>query len=365
MSSIALGNAAFVDEDYDTAIGHYSKAIASNPEDADAFSKRAAAHLRLKRYTEAVSDATVSVKKKPTSKAFQRKGQASFALSEFEAARAAFAKALELEGADGGRELKRWMRKCDAEIALELAPPPPPVPLAPSASSSINPAAPPPAATAPVATSDPSKIRHDWYQTQTEVVVSVLARNVPKEKVSVDFSESEVDVSIKLDNGAEYSYSFSLFHKVVPSQCKFSVGTAKVELKLKKHTPGKWDTLEGTGEANVTATSLNNVEPVSEVDDALKPASKKVYSGSSKDWDKVETTLKKEEEDEKPEGEEALNKLFRDIYGRSDEETRRAMNKSFQTSGGTVLSTNWGEVKEKDYEKDRTAPDGQEWKKWG
>ena len=30
-----------------------------------------------------------------------------------------------------------------------------------------------------------------------------------------------------------------------------------------------------------------------------------------------------------------------------------------------VLSTNWSEVKEKDYEKERTAPDGQEWKKWG
>ena len=34
-------------------------------------------------------------------------------------------------------------------------------------------------------------------------------------------------------------------------------------------------------------------------------------------------------------------------------------------SGGTVLSTNWSEVKEKDYEKERSAPDGQEWKKWG
>ena len=41
------------------------------------------------------------------------------------------------------------------------------------------------------------------------------------------------------------------------------------------------------------------------------------------------------------------------------------MNKSFQTSGGTVLSTNWGEVKEKDYEEEKSAPDGQEWKKWG
>ena len=41
------------------------------------------------------------------------------------------------------------------------------------------------------------------------------------------------------------------------------------------------------------------------------------------------------------------------------------MNKSFQTSGGTVLSTNWSEVSTKDYEKEKTAPDGQEWKKWG
>jgi len=39
--------------------------------------------------------------------------------------------------------------------------------------------------------------------------------------------------------------------------------------------------------------------------------------------------------------------------------------KSFQTSGGTVLSTNWNEVADKDYEgKDRPdAPNGQKWVK--
>lgn len=40
------------------------------------------------------------------------------------------------------------------------------------------------------------------------------------------------------------------------------------------------------------------------------------------------------------------------------------MVKSFQTSGGTVLSTNWGEVKDKDYEKTVEAPKGQEVRKW-
>ena len=80
--------------------------------------------------------------------------------------------------------------------------------------------------------------------------------------------------------------------------------------------------------------------------------------------DKIEAELAAEEKNEKPEGDEAMNKLFQQIYASADEDTRRAMVKSYQTSGGTVLSTNWGEVSEKDYEKERTAPKGMEWKNW-
>ena len=81
-----------------------------------------------------------------------------------------------------------------------------------------------------------------------------------------------------------------------------------------------------------------------------------------KDWDKVAAQIAKDEKDEKLEGEAALNQLFQQIYGDGSDEVRKAMNKSFVESGGTVLSTNWEEVKQKHV--DRKPPDGMEWKEW-
>ena len=228
-AELFLGHAAMVAEDYASALAHYSSAIEIEPNNADCYSKRAAAQLKRLRYTEAASDATASIKLKPSRKAYLRKGLACFALQEFESARAAFGKAIEVEGSGDLGELKRWMRKCDAELHLEKGGPAP----AAAATSGANPAAP----AAPMGSTaaglqqlvfDPSRVRHEWYQTNTHIVVSILARQVAQDKVNVDFEATAVGVTIALEGGAEYQLNLSLFHKILPDECKYAVGATKV-----------------------------------------------------------------------------------------------------------------------------------------
>ena len=129
----------------------------------------------------------------------------------------------------------------------------------------------------------------------------------------------------------------------------------KLEIKLKKVQEGmNWITLEPSKGGIVASAAA---VPAQSTQTKARP-----YA-SQKNWDQIDRDIQKDLEQEKPEGDAALNGLFKQIYERADPDTRRAMMKSYQKSGGTVLSTNWNEVADKDYEgKDRpSAPDGQMW----
>ncbi|KAM7291334.1 protein SGT1 homolog [Ixodes scapularis] len=87
-------------------------------------------------------------------------------------------------------------------------------------------------------------------------------------------------------------------------------------------------------------------------------AAKAAVATRTKNWDRIV----QETGEEKEEGEAALNTLFQRIYADGTDEVRRAMNKSFVESGGTVLSTNWNEIKSKTTPV--KPPDGMEYRKW-
>ncbi|XP_054161920.1 protein SGT1 homolog [Oppia nitens] len=81
-----------------------------------------------------------------------------------------------------------------------------------------------------------------------------------------------------------------------------------------------------------------------------------------KNWDQIVKDIEAEEEEENKKGEGSVDELFKQIYANGSEEVRRAMNKSFQESDGTVLSTNWSEVSKSKV--DVKPPEGCEHKEW-
>lgn len=66
-----------------------------------------------------------------------------------------------------------------------------------------------------------------------------------------------------------------------------------------------------------------------------------------KNWDAVvDAELEEDDSSKDPNagGDAALQKLFSGIYANADEDTKRAMIKSFTESGGTTLSTDWSQI---------------------
>lgn len=124
--------------------------------------------------------------------------------------------------------------------------------------------------------------------------------------------------------------------------------TPQIELKLAKDEPVNWPTLVGTGApitlSAVPLTSTPTAGSSSSAPAAARPA--------KKNWDKLAADLDdddsetpaKDSADPNAGGDAALQKLFAGIYANADEDTKRAMIKSFTESGGTSLSTDWSSV---------------------
>jgi len=382
----SAGNEAFVDEDYDSAIKFYTEAIELDSSKLEYYLKRCNAYIKIDSFKEAVKDAELALNidaKNP--KVHQRKGFALFSLKDFDMALESYRYALELDKSNAQTE--QWIRKCEAEIDLKkrgcmknkmsigLSEPviePKKEKKEAASNCSLKASEPKETVSSTTPKEDPiplppSKIKYDWYQTDTHIVISIMIKNQNANHITCDFNAQTLSFGAKLISGSDYSLELDLAHEIVPKQSSYRVIPAKVEIKMKKAEGIRWSSLETDNESHLanaaakTAEVTETTAPVTTKEDKVS----RVYPTSAhkpRDWDRLEKEVQEEEKKENMEGEGALNKLFQQIYADGNEETRRAMNKSFQESGGTVLSTNWGEVgKDK---VDIKPPDSMEWKKY-
>ncbi|XP_049848496.1 uncharacterized protein LOC126315301 [Schistocerca gregaria] len=342
---IQIANSLYIEDELEEALQHYNTALSLEPRSVDGYLKRSACYYNLKQNLESIEDANKAISiDSSCAEAYYRKGVALFSEKEYESARAAFNKACEIK--PDAQKSRIWLNKCDAELRMEdgssghepLSSPAPSEKLA-----EAKPAEAPKPAEAVVTgtTGKANSIKHDWYQTDTYLTINIFAKSVKPEQLEIDIQERRLVVKIHLN--PPHVLDFRLDGCVVPGECRHVLYTSKVEIYLKKQYPGMWKALEET-ESSVSA------------DETKKNILAYPSSRGAKNWDALKP------EDEKLTGDAAVDKLFRDIYKGASDEQRRAMMKSYLESGGTVLSTNWDEVKKGKVQ--GSPPNGTEMRYW-
>lgn len=251
--------------------------------------------------------------------------------------------------------------------------------------------------TPPSTTSTVTKIRHEWYQNPQNVTLTLYAKGVAKDKAQIDIKDDSVSISFPHPSNPSSTFDFSLdplFALIDSSQSKATIMSTKIEITLKKAVHGqKWHNLEGTEPLKNTTITTENKSALG-TDEAAKAAVLSTLNSSAsasntqqapsyptssrngpKNWDKLaddlhaQSKVKKAKSKTEPksiednkkestsnpsseaedidsdfEGGDAVDGFFKKLYAGADDDTRRAMMKSFYESNGTALSTNWSEV---------------------
>lgn len=429
MEEAARGASALEKSDFALAITHYTNAIDTNPGAVTYYIKRSTAYTRLSpaNHAAALKDAEVAVvlannrgKRELLWQSQQRRAIALFGLGRWGDAQACF-KLVEKLNKDE-KSLKIWFAKVedklkglaeDDERGKTTLKEIPEVDLTEQEvkkgkqktddGKAATRSDPPDSKVKSEGVKTPAgKIRHEWYQTPDQVVVTLFAKGVPKDKATIDIQEKSLSISFPMPNSSEFEFSLDpLYSLINPSASSAKIMSTKAEFTLQKRTAGeKWHSLEGSEPSDNKPGDASSALAIkaADLDGKLPhPSSAPVYPTSSKtgpkNWDKLASELTKkptkkqkeistadekgEEEgehgggdadddvgalDDDLEGPDPVQGFFQKIYRDADPDTRRAMIKSYQESNGTSLSTNWSEVGKGPVE--TSPPEGMVAKKW-
>ena len=425
MDQAHLGETALSNKDPALALNHFSSAILAHPTSPAFHIQRSTAHTRLNQHAAALADADTATnlavkrgKRELIAKAQLRRGISLFGLERW--GDAGFVLKVAREFDEREKSVGIWLAKVDMKmealdvdderrkVTVERMPaerkefPKTPTASTPAAAAPSVPAtAKPPQQ--PLGCSTPAhKIRHEWYQTSTTVSISLLAKSVPRESATISINPTLLCISFPLPDGTTHTTTFDpLAHTIDTANSSARVLGTKIEVTLRKTQGGvQWKELQGTADS-ASQSNGKSAAPAPGTDDAATatPApSGPAYPTSSlrgpRNWDKIAQSYVKpgkssrsttksasnpQPEDGQPtqpgpdanpdadsddsDGGDQVNALFRKLYRDANDDTKRAMMKSFTESNGTALSTNWEEVGRGKVE--TSPPEGMESREWG
>lgn len=369
--SIAKGDTELDNKDYLSAIESYTSAIKENPKAFKAYIKRATAYQRFKNYDRARTDISEAFALAQERGKREELGECYYRLGLIYYSEKLFKLALtNLKNAEkyGCKEpsISTWILKAEADVKRED----PNYDLnkdmgakqgnettknsgkdtVTSTSTSTNPSTNTSTSTstnidtinkhAPLKV----KIRDDWYQTNEEAIITIYAKNVNADTLKISYNERSVSVSFPNGIGSEYSYNLDpLYSSIDPKQSSHVVKSTKIEITLVKIEKGKWPSLEGNSDNNESSREQPLEYPTS--------------AKKSINWANFNVG-----DDDNDESQQNENDFFAKLFKDTDDDTRKAMMKSFTESNGTVLTTDWNDAKGKTFEP--SPPEGMEAKKW-
>ena len=192
------------------------------------------------------------------------------------------------------------------------------------------------------------RTRFDWYQTEQTVVITIFSEGIKEEDVEKNITENTLDLTIKLQSGSEYVLDIELCGKIIPEKTTIKYYQKKIDIIMIKATKCKWNKLEHTNESNINIVEWADT---SSVDKNQYPSSNPRSKG--KNWD----SIGKDEIEEND-----FKSFLKNISLNGDPETRKAIEKSYLESGGTVIDCNWDKVGNEEIKP--VIRDGVQLKKW-
>ncbi|CAF3762745.1 unnamed protein product [Rotaria sp. Silwood1] len=365
-------NEAFVDAKYEEAYELYTKALANDDKTdhrntSKVLTSRAQCSLKLKNYAgiHALKDSNDAIKLDETNiEAYIHKGVSLYNQNLKEEALQVFVRGLEFDSAD--EQLKIWQYRCEKELAEQN-----PVSIAVSIEKeklTTN--------ATPVHPLPPAKIKYSFYQTDSIITIQIPIKSLKKDQVQVHSTDTTINIHTKIpSSGQDYLLEIDLAYPIDSSRTNFNVTDSNLEIKIYKRQAIQWTSLDAQSTIakaqpanylleidlaypidssrtnfNVTGSNLEikiykrqaiqwtSLDAQSTVAKAQPPIpmnrplveTAPSYPSSSvyaKNWDKLEAEIKRDEKENKDDMDDG-NAIFQRLYQDSDENTRRAMNKS-------------------------------------